>query len=147
MIIGPVREEGPSQIHGGGSESAATDTEEQSDDNAENVFGAIAQRAQVVRRRRGGKGEERKTQRAALEASIVELFLFDEHGVDVGGVDLADLGEDGDESRGGGRGTGGRGLPEGERVGGDEEGLAGPCGDGENGDREEEDDDEVALTR
>ena len=97
MIIRPGREEGPDQVEGSRRESAATDAEEKSDDHAKDVLTALTERAQDI----GGLGS----------------WWYD--------VQLTDLGEDGDESGGGGRVVR---VFKRERIGGDEECLAGSSG-------------------
>ena len=47
-----MREERPSEVHGGGSECSAANAEEESDDNTQDVLGAITKGAEVV----GSKG-------------------------------------------------------------------------------------------
>lgn len=125
-------EERPGQVHGGGGESAAADAEEQRDDDAENVLGAIAQGAEV-----GGGGpeqrEERHPLRLGLDATSLIAVALDQNAVESDGLEFSDLGDDGDESRGGRGGE----SPEGEGVGGDEEGLARSCGGRDCQDRQD----------
>ena len=47
-----VGEERPSEVHGGGSECSAANAEEESDDDTQNVLGAVTEGAEVV----GSKG-------------------------------------------------------------------------------------------
>ena len=47
-----MREERPSEVHGGGSECSAANAEEESDDDTQDVLGAITKGAEVV----GSKG-------------------------------------------------------------------------------------------
>ena len=121
-------EEGPGQVHGGGGEGAAADAEEEGDDDAEDVLGAIAEGGEV-----GGEREERHHGPLGLSAGLIGVG---QNGVvveEADGAELSDLGDDGDES-GGGRGGGE--AAEGDGVGGDEEGFAGPGGGGDCQDRE-----------
>ena len=83
MILEPGREEGPHQVEGGGSESAAADAEEESDDHAENVPAALTERAQDVGR-------------LGIRVGRLGIRAYE--------IQLADFGEDGDESGGGGGG-------------------------------------------
>ena len=76
MILEPGREEGPHQVEGGGSKSATADAEEESDDHTENVPASLTERAQDVGRL----------------------------GIGGYGIQLADFGENGDDSGGGGGG-------------------------------------------
>lgn len=73
MILQAGGEEGPHQVHGGGSESATADAKEECDDHAENVPAALTERAKVV----------------------------GQLGIGRHGIQLADFREDGDESGGG----------------------------------------------
>lgn len=136
-------EERPGQVHGGGGESPAADAEEQRNDDAENVLGAIAQGAEV----RGGgpeQREERHPLRLALDATSLIVVALDQNAVEADGLEFSDLGDDGDESRGGRGGE----SPEGEGVGGDEEGLARSCGGRDCQDREDQESyEEGSLTR
>ena len=43
-----VGEEGPSEIHGGSGEGSATNAEEESDDDTQDVLGAVTEGAEVV---------------------------------------------------------------------------------------------------
>ena len=43
-----VREERPSKVHRGGSECSAANAEEESDDNTQDVLGAVMEGAEVV---------------------------------------------------------------------------------------------------
>ena len=43
-----VGEERPSEVHGGGSECSATNAEEESDDNTQDVLGAVIEGAEVI---------------------------------------------------------------------------------------------------
>lgn len=52
MVLATGREDNPDQVDGGGSERAAADAEEESDDNAENVPTTITEGAEDV----GGLG-------------------------------------------------------------------------------------------
>lgn len=134
-------EEGPGEVHGGGGEGAAADAKEEGDDDAEDVLGAVAEGAEIG----GGRGEERLNPRKKLLwlwlwllLLLLELELgefgavvdIDEEGGVGGeeGTEVADLGEDGNGSRGGGL------LAEGEGIGGDPEGFAGPGGGDGGGD-------------
>ena len=43
-----VGEKRPSEVHGGGSECSAANTEEESDDNTQDVLGAVTKGAEVI---------------------------------------------------------------------------------------------------
>lgn len=97
-------EERPSEVHGGGGEGSAANAEEESDDDAQDVLGAVTEGAEVV----GSDGllgfpvpqrhvvaVDRVTEEEDLGGGGERLFLH------LGfWVEVADLGEDGDESRG-----------------------------------------------
>lgn len=42
-------EDGPDEVHGGGGEGAAADTEEEGEGDAEDVLGAVAEGGEIVR--------------------------------------------------------------------------------------------------
>ena len=43
-----MREERPSEVHGGGGECSAANAEEESDDDTQDVLGAVTEGAEVV---------------------------------------------------------------------------------------------------
>ncbi|KAF1863876.1 hypothetical protein Lal_00030998 [Lupinus albus] len=145
VIITAVGEYGEHQVHGGGGEGTASNTEEQGHDDGEDVLCAVAEGNEVV----SGKSEGVATVVTEFDGVILLCVINEDlageggfYGGDVDGDERSDLGE-GSESSGGGRVvTIGDGWDR-EGVGRDEECTDGPCGGGDGEGEEADENGEV----